>query len=111
MTCCCEQSDVVKIVVEIIKVHQLIDGFLNTGHPSRAFGGLHKLENELVSGDTVFLLLFAFKRGISRVSFRRFPRPLVFLFGGMLRDADVARVDRVDKNNAHVDKTLEDVIP
>ena len=107
MTCCCEQADVVKIVVEIIKAHQLVDSFLNLGGPPRAFGDLHKLEKVLLGGDTVFCLLFE-RQGISRVSFRRFPRPLVFLFG-MSRDADAARVDGVDKNNA--DKTLEDVIP
>ena len=108
MTCCCEQADVVKIVVQIIKAHHLVDSFLNLGGPPYAFGSPHKLEKALFSGDTVFCLLFDIRRGISRVSFRRFPWPLV-LFFGMSRDADTARVDGVDNNNA--DKTLEDVIP
>ena len=56
MICSCEQANIIKIVNEIIKVHQLIDSFLNLEGPPHVFGSLHKLEKHYL----VMILCFAF---------------------------------------------------
>jgi hypothetical protein len=44
VTCSCEQTNVIKIVDEIIKLHQLVASFLNLEGLPCAFGDLYKLE-------------------------------------------------------------------